>query len=126
MRGAETWRSPSRATAKVQCTDFRTLIGGGGVIGSTEEPSLPVPALAPWVRGEAAVAGAGLELRAVFPIVRDATKQRQPAVQSARMKVDRYPQRRIQRNTVATRGDVGECLLLWRIGRRKPGVGVQR
>src|ERR687889_601984 len=115
MRGAETRRSSSRASAKIQCTDFRTLIGGGGVIGSAEEPSLPVPALAPQVRREAAVAGAGLELRAVFPIVRDATKQRQPAVQSARMKVDRYAQRRIQRTTVATCGDVDECLLLSRI-----------
>src|SRR6185369_12718857 len=42
--GTEARGRSGRAVVVVQRADLRTLIGGGGVIGAAEEPSLPVPA----------------------------------------------------------------------------------
>src|SRR6185369_13769338 len=51
--GTEARGRSGRAAPVVQRADLRALGGGGGVIGATEEPSLPVPALAPRVGREA-------------------------------------------------------------------------
>lgn len=72
--GTEPGGRSGRTLTEVQCADFRALVRGGGVIGPTEEPRLPVPAVAARIGREASGAGAGDELRAVLAIVRQATK----------------------------------------------------
>ncbi len=125
MCGTEARGRSGRAATVVQRAHFRAILRGDGVVSAAEKPSLPQPAFASRVGREAAVASAGLELRAVLAIVRQTTKQGNAEVQSGRMKVDRYSQGRIKRAIVAARRYVGERLVLWRAGRREPGVGVQ-
>lgn len=124
MGGAESRGRSGGAATKVERAHFRTLVGGRGVIGATEKPSLPLPAIATWKCREASIAGAGLKLRAVLAIDRQSPKQRDASVESGGMKVDRYPYGGIKRTAVAARCHVFESTLLRRIRRRKPGVRV--
>jgi hypothetical protein len=109
---------------EVQRADLGPLSGGGGVIGAAEEPCFPVSALAPGERREAAVASPGLELRAVLPIVRQASKERDATVESGGMEVDRNAEGRVQRRPLAPRRHVRERLVLGGIGRRHPRGGI--
>lgn len=111
------------AATKVERSHFRTFVRGRVVIGATEEPSLPLPAVSTWKCREASIAGGSLELRAVLAIGCQRAKQRHTSVESGGMKVDRYPDIGIKRASVTTRFHVREGTLLRRIRRRKPDVG---
>ncbi len=76
-----------RPPAVVECAVLGPFGWSGLVVGAAEEPALPLPARAAGVRGEAAVAGAGLELRAVDAVPREPGQHA-----AAGVEVERDPQ----------------------------------
>src|SRR5215217_6801183 len=97
MRGAEPRRTAHHAPSIVQRTVLRTFGRWRIVIRAAKDPAFPVPALPTGMRRESAVAGAGLELRAVRSVDRNRAENGNAVALTIRMEVERYAKRRIHR-----------------------------